>query len=113
MSTLIGGTELSRRPGGKLGASTGLGFLTGFLPGFGDDIRGVGGVEFCLAISTGAGGVGMGALPEAVECLVSDAEESCRTRCCGRLDVADCGTPPVRVVGDAVLCRPYLGRLLR
>ena len=108
----MGGTELSRRPGGKLGASTTLGFLTGFLPGFGEDIRGVGGVEFCRTFSTGAGGVGMGGFPEAVECFVSDAEESCRTRCWGRVEVADDSTPPVRVVGEAVLWRPHLGRLL-
>lgn len=116
ISTLMGGTELSSIPGGKLGASTGLCFFVGFFPlttsGFGEDTRGVGGVEFCRKFSSGGGGVGIGAVPDAVECFVSDAEESCRIRWVGRLEVADCVTPPVNVVGEAVLCRPYLGRLM-
>ena len=40
-----------------------------------------------------------------------EAEESWRGRLGGRALVAE-GMPPVNVVGEAVLCRGYLGRLL-
>ena len=77
MSTLIGGTELSNNPAGKLGGSTALGFLR-FFSGRGEATRGVGGVEFWRTGSTtGIGGVGTEAT---AECFDSDAEESWRGR---------------------------------
>lgn len=74
MRTLIGGTELSNKPAGKLGGSTGFGFLR-FFSGRGEATRGVGGVEVWRTDSTGTGGVGTGAFVVA-ECFDSDAEES-------------------------------------
>ena len=75
MRTLIGGTDPSRRPAGRLGASTGFGFFR--LGGRGDDTLGVGGDDPCRtkAFSVGAGGVGIGAFDDA-ECFASEAEES-------------------------------------
>lgn len=109
INTLIGGTELSSKPDSRLGASIGFGFFR-FLSGLGEEMRGVGGVEVCRTMgSAGAGGVGMGGLP--VEECLSDAEESCLVLC-GRVELADWGTPPVNVVGEAVLLRGILGRLL-
>lgn len=111
ISTLIGGTELSSKPGGKLGGSIGFGLGLRVLVGLGEDTRGTGGVEDCRVFgSVGGGGVGMEALP-LTECF-SEAEESCLTRWVGRVEVADCGTlPPPKMVGEAVLCRRLLGRL--
>lgn len=59
--------------------------------------------------SAETGGVGMG-LFDVAECLVSEAVESWRGRFGGRELVAEEGMPPVRVVGEAVLCLGYLGR---
>jgi hypothetical protein len=111
---LIGGTEPSRRPAGRLGGSNGA-FLRFFLLfGWGEDIRGVGGVDSwrvweCAIGSAEAGGVGIG-LFEAAEFLASEAEESWRGRFGGRADVADEGMPPPRVVGEAVCVLGNLGR---
>lgn len=109
MSTLIGGTELSNSPAGSVGVSMDLGFFRR-LSGRGEETRGVGGVEFCRTATSGtAGGVGIGGLPDVDECF-SEAEESWRGRCVGR-EVVTLDTGPVIVVGEAVLCRGFLGRL--
>ena len=49
-------------------------------------------------------------LLEAAEFLASEAVESCRGRFGGRVEVADEGMPPPRVVGEAVCVLLYLGR---
>lgn len=47
---------------------------------------------------------------EAAEFFASDADESCRGRFAGRIEVAEEGIPPPRVVGEAVCVLLYLGR---
>jgi hypothetical protein len=48
---------------------------------------------------------------EVAEFFASEADESWRGRFGGRALVAEEGMPPVSVVGEAVLCRGYFGRL--
>jgi len=111
--TLIGGTDPSSSPAGKLGETI-VGFFGLLLGGCGEAMRGVEGFEVCdarILVSIGAGGVGIG-LFDVVERLVSEAEESWRCRLGGRLLVADEGMPLPRVVGEAVLCLGYCGRPL-
>lgn len=113
INTLIGGTELSSNPAGKVGGSKPLCFFRFGLSGRGEATRGVGGVEFCRTRdSVGAGGVGIGGLP-GFECLFvdSEADESWRGRCgIGRVVLEGCCRGPVKEVGEAVLLRGYFGR---
>ena len=113
INTLIGGTDPSSSPAGILGGSAGVGFLLLLLSGRGDATRRVGGVSCCVRTgeSIGAGGVGIGAFETCV-CLSFEAEESWRGRFGGRALVTEEGMPPAIVVGEAVLFRGYLGRLL-
>jgi hypothetical protein len=110
INTLIGGTVLSKRPGGRLGVSAPLSFFR-FSLRRGDATRGVGGFEVCRAGSgAGAGGVGREGLLEDGERLASDEDESCRGRCIIREEVEGAVTEALSVVGDWVCCRGTLGR---
>lgn len=77
ISTLIGGTEPSSNPAGKVGGSSICFFFFFFFSGWGDATRGTGGVEIWREeeASVGTGGVGMGAF-DVAECFVSEADES-------------------------------------
>jgi hypothetical protein len=112
INTLIGGTELSNKPGGRLGVSPALDFFRLSLRR-GDATRGVGGFELCRTggSTAGAGGVGREGLPEDGERLGSDdADESWRGRCAPRAGFTGAGTEALSVVGEWVFCRGALGR---